>query len=241
MQKKKNLINPARSMVRTSSVRTYGRGIETARAREFLFFFSPSIEASHACRPGRPAGDNDPIKKLLLRNIYCLYVRVRETSRFCHFPAGEAAASVAASVRHHEGKLGTGVATGERRELGGVVWAAGRGLAFKGGGRHRRTLMVGVEGRASPCAEAAWPSGSVRRLGNPRRNEDDDLTRRVVIKKADRRLHSLTGGAGTSGLGCRVLLPAPHLCHLRRGSGSDIYFNVSYLVTLPGTPHDDKA
>jgi hypothetical protein len=129
----------------------------------------------------------------------------------------------------------------EKEESSGEWWAAGRGLAFKGGGRHRRTLMVGVEGRASPCAEAAWPSGSVRRLGNPRRNEDDDLTRRVVIKKADRRLHSLTGGAGTSGLGCRVLLPAPHLCHLRRGSGSDIYFNVSYLVTLPGTPHDDKA
>jgi hypothetical protein len=53
---------------------------------------------------------------------------------------------------------------------------AGRGLAFKGGGRHQRTLMADVECQTSPHAEAAWPSGSARCLGKMGRNEDDDLT-----------------------------------------------------------------
>jgi hypothetical protein len=36
------------------------------------------------------------------------------------------------------------------------------------------SLKGGAEYQASPRAETAWPSGSVRRLGNSRRNEDDD-------------------------------------------------------------------
>jgi hypothetical protein len=69
-----------------------------------------------------------------------------------------------------------------------------------GDGRRRiagRAFMASAECRASPRAEAAWPSGSARRLGNPRRDEDDDLHPSRRHKKADRRLHSLTCGAGS--------------------------------------------
>jgi hypothetical protein len=50
---------------------------------------------------------------------------------------------------------------------------------------------------------------------------------RIVIKKADRRPHSLTCGAGMSGASCRVL-PAPPIesCHAGAGAGAPTFFRL---------------